>query len=317
MKKEQYYQMPFDLLTIVGINFGKFANDEKINLLRLLKFGALVNIVLTIAQELIYFADGSNPSVDKLRIVAFASYMFEAFTKFTCATFQEQKITDIINSIENIRHKMTLKQQSILDSSAQPLRDTSQWVGIAYIVCIQLFNILPAIIMLKMYLFGEESVYLHPFPFWYPFIANDYFVSTYIYEMLCGFIAVIAISVIDVVYLMMMSKVIGIFDALVFSIEEIINQNEVGEHDKFNKIIDIHVDTNRVCNSLNRVFGFPILVHVGLASVIMCFTSFVALTQKDIMLIVQFVSVLSASVLHTFLFCWFGTKVDEKVRECC
>jgi hypothetical protein len=164
-----------------------------------------------------------------------------------------------------------------------------------------------------MYLFGEEIVYLHPFPFWYPFNANDYFVLTYAHEMLCGFIAVIQIAVTDVLYLIMVSKVIGIFVTLQKSIEEIINEKEVDNCQKLNKIIDFHVETNRICNSLNDCFGIPILTHVGLASIIICFTGFVALTQKDVMLIVQFISVLLTSILHTFLFCWFGSKVEEKV----
>jgi hypothetical protein len=315
MRKEEFYKMPFDLCSIMGLNFGKFEKNKKENLLTILKFGSLVNIFLTIVQEFIYFTDGRNPPIDRLRLIAFLSYMIEAFTKFLSAILQEKKIKEIIISIEEIHHSMEFRQQSILDGTAKPLRDLSQWVGISYILIIQLFNILPALIMLKIFLFGEESVHLHPFPFWYPFNANDYFVPTYIYEMMCGFFAVIAISVTDVLYLMIVSKIIGIYDVLVDSVEELINQNEVENQEKFKEIIEMHVEVNRQCDLLNDCFGIPILVHVGLASVIMCFTGFVVLTQNNIMVIVQFASVLCVALGHTFLFCWFGNKVDEKVSE--
>lgn len=315
MKKEEYYKMPFNLCVILGLNFGKFENHGGWILLRILKVVAFLNIVFTIIQELLYFADGSNPPGERLRIVAFISYMFEAFIKISSATIQEEKIIEVINNIEDIRHKMSSKQQSMLDASAQRLRDLSNLVGTSYIILIQMFNILPALIMLKMYFMNEEMVFLHPFPFWYPFDPDNYFKSTYTYEMFCGLMAVIAIAVIDALYLMIVSRIIGIYDVLVASIQDIINLNEVHESDKFKKIIEMHVEVSNQSNILNSCFGVPTFVHIILASIIVCFTSFVASTQKEIMVILQFCSLLLVSLMHTFLFCWFGHQVDEKVSE--
>lgn len=315
MKKEKYYKVPFDMLSIVGWNFGKYANDERVTQRKILKSVGFVWVFLTIFQELMFFADEKNPPYEKIPIVTYVSYMLEAMAKFTSVTLQEQKITSIINRIENIRQKMTLKQQAILDSSAKPLRDFAQWIGVTYVLCIQCFNILPALTMFKVYLSGEEYVYLHPFPFWYPFEKNNYFICTYTFEMSCGFVAVLAIAITDVLYLLMLAKVIGIYDSLSFSVEDLINQNEVSDHRKFKEIIEIHVETNEIIDALNDTFGITSLIHVALASVIMCFATFIILTQRDLMLMVQLLSVLLASLSHTFLFCWFGTKIVEKVRQ--
>lgn len=315
-----YYTIALRCMAGIGLNFGHFKGLRTQKLIKvLLKVNLLVTLI-SVLQQVIFLVDDKNLSMQRLCVVPCILNVGEAATKYINGIYYGVQIKAVMDSLGEIYDKMNAAEKLRFKVSSFKLRRIALFFGYANLSVIWIFNLLPIIMMLKIFLSANVWVKIYPFFVWWPFESTNYFISTYLYQIYSGQMATFQMLTLDVLYMMILSQIVTHYRHLSDNfnkfIEKASESKSITQQDKeeFKYFVEVQLKLNSHCDEMNRIYGLPLLVHVFFATLIICFTGLLVVTQTEVLVLIQFFSVLTISLIHTFVLCWFGDKIEEAVR---
>jgi odorant receptor len=315
-----FYQIALRCMAGIGLNFGHYKDWSTQTWIKVIMYINLLVVASTLLQEFVFLVDSRNLTVQRLCVVPCILNVGEAAFKYINGIYHGKEIKRVMNSLDEIYDKMNREEKSRFKVFSFKLRRIAIFFGSTNMIVIWLFNLLPIILMLNNYFSSGIWVFLYPFFFWWPFKSTDYFISTYLYQVYCGQIATFQMLILDVLYMMIVSQIVTHYRHLGESFNNFITsaseskENMQEYNKKFRYLVEIQIKLNSNCDSINKIYGLPHLVHVCFATLIICFTGLLAVTQSELSVLIQFGSVLVISLIHTFFLCWFGDKIEEEVK---
>lgn len=313
---EGYYTSTLKLMTGIGINLGFF----KVRFMGLIIFVNFSVAFACIVQEIVFFLDKSNLETQRLSVVPCLLTTMEALYKYVTGIYFRKTLKETIDRLDKIYEKMEPKEQAQFKSQSFRYRKIAVIFGTATMITIWIFSLFPIIVMLKIYLTSGVFVKVYPFFFWWPFDNEKYFISTFLYQFYLGQVAAVQTLIMDVLYMMILSQIITHLQHLCRNFKTLIEDMSGADvtdgkvKERFKCLVEVQQELTEHCDTLNKIFGPPCLLHVLLASGNICFTGFLVVTQSDAFILIQYFSVLTLSLIHTYSLCWFGDKIEEEVR---
>ena len=311
-----YYTSTLKLMTGIGINLGFF----KVRFLSVIIFVNFSLAFACILQEAVFFMDLSNIQTQRLSVVPCLLTTIEALFKYVTGIYYRKTLKETIDQLDKVYEKMEPKEQALFKMQAFKIRRIAVVFGSATMITIWIFSFFPIIVMLKIYFSSGVFVKVYPFFFWWPFDNEKYFFSTFFYQFYLGQVAAVQTLIMDVLYMMILAQIITHFQHLsrnfTILIEEI-SESEISDvkvKERFKSLVEVQQELNEHCETLNIVYGPSCFLHVLLAAWNICFTGFLVVTQSDAFVLIQYFSVLTLSLIHTYSLCWFGDKIEEEVN---
>lgn len=311
---DNYYKTTLRTLAGLGINLGHFKN-------KFIKIIMLINLVvsfLTLLQECLFLIDEKQLMIQRTCVVPCILNVFEAAFKYCNGIYHDDKIKKVMDSLDEVYEKMEEDEKARFKTASFKLRRLAVFFGSTNMIVVWIFNLFPIIMMLKIYIQMGVVVYLYPFFFWWPFNSTDYFISTYLYQVYCGQMATLQILIFDVLYMMILCQIIVHYRHLSASfnklIDDLARSPSKESKARFNYLVEVQLKLNADVDLMNRIYGAPLLLHVLLASLIICFTGLLMVTESEVLVLIQFCSVGIISLIHTYVLCWFGDQIEKEVN---
>lgn len=314
---EKYYGKTLKVCWALGFDVGNLGGKH---LKKVLRINFLI-VFLTLFQQFFFLVDADNDFVERLTIAPCLINAVLATIKFVNSVYYCDKIKQVMTTINKLYEGMDSKEQESLTITFAPLRKISIAFGVVYIALGSLFNFAPLLNMLHIYLTSGQLVLLHPFFAWFPIDWNEYYFSTYLYEFYFVQLAACISVIFDVLYTMILGLIISHFHLLGEFFKKLVEEmndtkNVSVEHERrFKHLINVQLTLHRQCDELNRIYGPTFLLHVLVVSVTICFTGFVVSTQTDVFIIANNFTFMSTVLIHTFVLCWFGEKIEAEVMS--
>lgn len=309
-----YYTSTLKLMAGIGINLGFF----KVRFLGIIIFVNFSVAFACIVQEIMFFIDKSNLETQRLSVVPCLLTTVEALYKYVTGIYYRKPLKETIERLDKIYEKMDPKDQAKFKMQSFKLRRIGLTFGTATMITIWIFSLFPIIVMMKIYFSSGVFVKVYPFFFWWPFDNEKYFISTFLYQFYLGQVAAVQTLIMDVLYMMILAQIITHFQHLCRDFQGLIEDiSESAATDgkiqsRFKYLVQVQEELTEHCETLNKIYGPPCLLHVLLASGNICFTGFLVVTQSDAFVLIQYFSVLTLSLIHTYSLCWFGDKIEEE-----
>lgn len=310
-----YYESVFKIFILIGIDFR--SEDVKFFYSAL-----LINLFFSIfggAQEVLFLLNPDNLLLEKFTSVPCVLLAFEALIKHVSVIYYSQRIKKIILELNKIYEMMEPSDQNNFKTESLKLRKISHNFFFCNYGLVIFFLVSPILAMAQVYLTTGVQVYLYPYFLWWPFDHLNYFVSTYFYIILSANFISFQATIFDVLFMMILAKVVAYYRYLSRSFVKLLEQLDGTNNDnkklnaQLGSLVDLQQTLSHQCNEMNEIFGSVFLARVIFASLIICFGGFVIVTQEDLIIVVQFSGVVIITLVHMFVLCWFGHKIQEEV----
>lgn len=307
---ETFYKISLTLTSFIGIEIGQ-QRKSFVNLMSIIN---LTVATLTVFQESTFIINRNRDTRKDfistiLSLVCFL-IAFESMIKHYTALYFRELIKNMISDFGEIYSQLSERERKLFKGQEKILVKFSKIFIISTLILVTIFNLSPIIVMVLTYATEGVKLYLYPFDFWWPFDPIENFTSTYIFVMYCGYNSTLTVIGHDVLYMTMVTNISIYYEILSERVPELINNYNLKE---LKNTVDTHLKINDQVIKLNRVFGIALIAHILLASLIICSTGLVAVTQTDIFIFVKFFGVLVVSFCRTFSFCWLGNKIEQSV----
>lgn len=317
---DKFHTITLQALALIGVNYDFYHGRKKIVVKFL--FGLNIMILCTaMTQELTFVLDDRNTILDRLVGLPVIFCVSVSYPKYGSVIYYKNLIKSIMLRLDEIYERMENEEKFRFEVLSYQHRKLAVIFAMGYMIALWNFNLLPILEMILTYQLTGESVKLRPFMFNYPFDANKYYVLTYIHECICGQFSTLKIVFPDVLYMMILSMILAHFKHLSDNFKNLINQ--AASDKKWTKknqetlkyLIGVHESLNEFCITLNRIYGFPLLVHFIVVCFMICFSGLLIVTQDDLILLSKFILFLVVVLVQSYFLCWFGNKIDNEVRK--
>lgn len=243
--------------------------------------------IVCFVQEIIYFFlhvgnENENSVLVLTNNLPCAGFVVLTMVKLYAVYFNRAKLKEIFKDLQELNDAALEKDNENL-SFVRISRKMLKIFTVLFIILIWIFNLMPLVKMTTEVLNNEPFIRQLPYYMSYPFDVHQPFVYEICYAILtCGaFTDALGILTSDLLLCSFFTFICMQFVNLKIRLEAIINDKTMDEHMK--TWIDDHNKLLSICDNIERIFSFSILVNFTGGSIIICLAGF----QTTVMSVIE------------------------------
>lgn len=313
---ENIYKIPIKFVLLSGVDIFLMASENSSKYVKTMEIVMFLNLFLVLIATLqiyIFFFDSENDVKQRFSNLTFMCVGIESITKFIGSVWQREKIMKIISDFIDIHSSLEKDEKQSFHLQTKWLKNFSLIFGMSYVITLMLFNTTPILIMLSKIIINGQTELLSPYFFWWPFaIDGKFFFITYFYQVYTGWAVTLNSIGMDLIFYNAMCNIATLYEILNVRLENFLNRKILNKNE-LKELVAMNLKIDKQCKSLDRILGIQVFVHILVASLIICTTGIIVMTQEDAVIISKFCSILITNLCNTFILCWFGNRVEIMV----
>lgn len=278
---ENYFSFNQKTLASLGVNFeGQGRKFEKP-----LRMTVAVVILLSTIQSLLFLLTATVLDLQMASAFTVGLYDFYGCFKFFAVTKNVDKLRGLKRRLEVMMKTLSEKQIKENFKFLNRCRKITKTIFVTTLSCIWIFNLLPLVTFIYLYLAKGFEYHRLPFSFWFPFNTTENFFPAYFYEIACGHILTAVPLAIDGIVLLLIGQFTVLFKCHGENISNIINEFNAENREeivaKLHRAIDLHNELLDMTSVLFGIYAIPLLVNILATTGTLCFIAFICSVRNQ------------------------------------
>lgn len=292
--------------------------------------------IVCFVQEMIYFFlhvgnDNESSVLVLTNNLPCAGFVVLTMVKLSAVYFNRAKLTEIFKDLQEL-DDASLEKVNENPSFVRISKEMLKVFTVLFMILIWIFNLMPLVKMTTEVLNSEPFIRQLPYYLTYPFDVHQPIVYEICYVILTwgAFTDALGILTSDLLLCSFLTFICMQFVNLKYRLEAIINDKKMDEH--MRTWIDDHNKLLSICENIERIFSFSILVNFTGGSIIICLAGFQTTVSvidsnrnsekftfnyskmqqgSEIFDLIKFLLYLLSSLVQIFIICWHGENLME------
>lgn len=175
---ENYFTFIHKCLSSLGINFDSVGKFEKP-----LRFWAGFAVLVSTFQSLMFVITSTEFNFAISSALTIGLFDIQGSAKLLTVFFSVKKLKEIKKMLKSLMDAITMEQAADNSKELNKYRKITKTILITNVSCIWIFNVLPMITLIYIFMANGVMVKAFPFAFWYPFNKTE--VSEFLLIVFC------------------------------------------------------------------------------------------------------------------------------------